>query len=356
MDPELQQIDHLLDDDTLFQSVKNDLSKRHPQTLRRGRRSTPVEVIVRMLLLKHLCDWSYEVTEHFVKDSLSLRQFCRVYLEKVPDDTVLIRWAQLISEPTLRALHEHLVREAVRRKLTRGRKLRVDTTAVETNIHYPTDSSLLQESVRVLSGMTKKVHDLAEAAGVHVRNFSRSAKRRALNILKFTKGRNDDANKAVKRAYQELCEITQRAVHQAKHLEKALKDSTSRKAKRFVERCASVIPTVEKIISQTRKRIVRNVKSLLPRELSVSTNRRPRFCAEVNAPSLRSLGIWSNFKKSTVASSVISKCCSHQAVTAISSSLQSRNTSNNSVIRQLILQLIVVFLPSTIKRGSNTFT
>lgn len=258
MDPELQQIDHLLDDDTLFQSVKNDLSKRHPQTLHRGRRSTPVEVIVRMLLLKHLYAWSYEDTEHFVKDSLSLRQFCRVYLEKVPDDTVLIRWVQLITEPTLRALHEHLVREAVQRKMTRSRKLRVDTTVVETNIHYPTDSSLLQDSVRVLSGITKKVDDLAEAAGVHVRDFSRSAKRRALNILKFTKGRNDDAKKAVKRAYQELCEIAQRAVHQAKHLEKALKDSTSRKAKQFVERCASVIPTVEKVISQTRKRIVRN--------------------------------------------------------------------------------------------------
>lgn len=258
MDPELQQIDHLLDDDTLFQRVKNDLSKRHPQTLRRGRRSTPVEVIVRMLLLKHLYAWSYEDTERFVKDSLSLRQFCRVYLERVPDDTVLIRWVQLITEPTLCALHEHLVREAARRKMTRGMKLRVDTTVVETNIHYPTDSSLLQDSVRVLSGMTKKVHDLAEAASVHVRDFGRSAKRRALNILKFTKSRNDDATKAVKRAYQELCEITQRAVHQAKRLEEALKKSTSRKAKRFVERCASVIPTVEKVISQTRKRIVRN--------------------------------------------------------------------------------------------------
>jgi IS5 family transposase len=74
-----------------------------------------------------------------------------VYLEKVPDHTVLIRWAQLITEPTLRALHEHVVREAARRKMTRGKKLRVHTTMVETNIHYPTDSSLLHDSVRVLS-------------------------------------------------------------------------------------------------------------------------------------------------------------------------------------------------------------
>ncbi len=260
MDPELEQIDHLLDDDTLFQTVKKDFSKRFPQTLRRGRHSTPVEVIVRMLLLKHLYNWSYEDTEHFVKDSLSLRQFCRVYLERVPDDTVLIRWAQLISEPTLRALHEHLVREAARRKITRGKKLRVDTTVVETNIHYPTDSSLLQDSVRVLSGMTKKVSDLAQAAGIGVRDFSRSAKRRALNILKFTKGKKDDAKKAVKRAYQELCEITQRAVHQATQVHDVLKENASDKAQRFVKEYTSLLPTIKKVIDQTRKRIVYDQK------------------------------------------------------------------------------------------------
>ena len=61
MDPELQQIDHLLDDDALFQTVKSDLSKRYPQTLRRGRRSTPVEVILRMLLVKHLTMFTFSV-------------------------------------------------------------------------------------------------------------------------------------------------------------------------------------------------------------------------------------------------------------------------------------------------------
>jgi transposase, IS5 family len=256
MDPILQQIDQLLDDDTLFLAVKNDLSKRFPQTLRRGRRSTPVEVTLRMLLLKHLYNWSYEDTEHFVKDSLSFRQFCRVYLDKVPDDTVLIRWANLISEPTLRTLHEHLVREAARRKMTRGKKLRVDTTVVETNIRYPTDSTLLQNSVRALSSMSKKVSSLATAAGVCVRDFSRSAKRRALNIIKFTKGRNDDAKKAVKRAYQELCEITQRAVHQVAQLQEALKENTSRTAQQFLKHSTQLLPPINNVIAQTRKRVI----------------------------------------------------------------------------------------------------
>lgn len=256
MDPVLQQIDQLLDNDVVFERVKSDLSKRYPQTLRRGRHSTPVEVIMRMLLLKHLYDWSYEDTERFVKDSLSLRQFSRVYLEHVPDDTVLIRWAGLISEGTLRMLHEHLVREAAQRKMTRGKKLRVDTTVVETNIHYPTDSSLLQDCVSVLSRLSRKVRELGKAAGVHVRDFSRSAKRRTLNIVKFTKGKKDEAKQAVKRAYAELCEITQRTVHQVTQLQDALKENTSPGAQQFLRQTAGLLPTVEKIIQQARKRVI----------------------------------------------------------------------------------------------------
>ena len=97
MEPVLTQLDQLLDEDTLFEAVKGDLSQRYPKTLVSGRRSTPVEVILRMLVVKHLYGWSYEQTEQWVSDSLVLRQFCRVYLEKVPDDTTLIRWANLIQ-------------------------------------------------------------------------------------------------------------------------------------------------------------------------------------------------------------------------------------------------------------------
>src|SRR3712207_8938607 len=78
MDPELTALDHLLDDDALFQQVKADLLRRYPHSGRKGRHSTPVEVILRMLVVKHLYQWSYEETEHFVNDSLVLRQFCRL--------------------------------------------------------------------------------------------------------------------------------------------------------------------------------------------------------------------------------------------------------------------------------------
>lgn len=88
-EPELAELDRLLDDDKLFKLLKADLLKRYPNSGRLGRHSTPVEVILRMLVVKRLYNWSYEQTEHFVSDSIVLRQFCRLYLESAPDDTTL---------------------------------------------------------------------------------------------------------------------------------------------------------------------------------------------------------------------------------------------------------------------------
>ena len=147
-EPVLRQLDTLLEDDELIQRLKADLARRAPNSLSRGRPSTPVEVILRLLVVKRLYDWSYEEVEHFVSDSLVLRQFCRVYLEKVPDDTTLLRWANLIEPATLEALNARVVTLACALKVTRGRKLRLDSTVVETTIHHPSDSSLLGDGDR----------------------------------------------------------------------------------------------------------------------------------------------------------------------------------------------------------------
>lgn len=84
MEPEMAALDRLLDDDQIFLRVKADLSKRHPNSSRLGRRSTPVEVILRMLIVRRLYDWSFEATERNVSDSLVLRQFCRLYFSPLP--------------------------------------------------------------------------------------------------------------------------------------------------------------------------------------------------------------------------------------------------------------------------------
>ena len=155
-EPELAQLDRLLDDDTILEKVKADLWRRYPNSARLGRHSTPVEVILRMLVVKRLYGFSYEQTEHFVSDSIVLRQFCRLYLEPAPDDTTLIRWANQIGSETVASLNERAVELARSLKVSRGRKLRVDSMVVETNIHHPTDSALLADGVRVLSRLLRR--------------------------------------------------------------------------------------------------------------------------------------------------------------------------------------------------------
>src|SRR6266700_1793596 len=172
-DPVLQQLDGLLDDDELYEQVRTDLGKRSRWTLVHGRHSTPVEVSLRMLICKHLYQWSFQETEEHVKDSLVLRWFCRVYFERVPDDTTLIRWMHTIRPETVHGLNDRIVHLAQQAKVINGRKLRADATCVPTNIHHPTDSGLLVDSVRALSRFVQRANHWSQTS------FARRSKRAA---------------------------------------------------------------------------------------------------------------------------------------------------------------------------------
>ena len=163
-EPELAELDRLLEDDKIFNQVKADLSRRRPHTTETGRPSTPVEVILRLLVVQHLYDWSYAQTEHFVGDSLVLRQFCRLGFQPMPHHTTLMRWANLLQAETMHRLLDRVTELACSLKVTRGRKLRIDSTVVATAIHYPTDSTLLADGVRVLSRLVQHAATALSAA------------------------------------------------------------------------------------------------------------------------------------------------------------------------------------------------
>src|SRR3954451_719781 len=150
-EPQLEQLDRLLDDDELFERVRDDLARRHPKTRSRGRPSTPVEVILRMLVAMRLYGWSYAQTEYFVNDSLVLRQFCRVYLERVPDDTTLIRWANTLGSETLERLNDGVVQQARSLNVARDAMHRVEAKVVETCKPPHPGSGLVGDGVRVVS-------------------------------------------------------------------------------------------------------------------------------------------------------------------------------------------------------------
>jgi transposase, IS5 family len=204
-EPELAQLDRLLDDDELFRLLKADLLNRYPNSGRLGRHSTPAEVILRMLVVKRLYGWSYEQTERLVCDSIVLRQFCRLYLEPVPDDTTLIRWANTIGSETVASLNDRAVELARSLKVTRGRKLRVDSMVVETNIHHPTDSALLADGVRVLSRLLRRAKkalptEVASRLGKKevFRTRNRSVRRVAQRLHRIARRKGEKARKELK--------------------------------------------------------------------------------------------------------------------------------------------------------------
>ena len=264
IDPELIEIDRILDDDELFQRIKHDLSQRYPKTLVTGRNSTPVEVILRLLAIKHLYNWSYEGTIRFVNDSLVLRWFCRIYLHRICTDKTLLRWANLIQPETLRLFSRRLSTIARELKLTRGRKLRTDGTVVETNIHHPTDSSLLADGVRVLSRLVKWgqaiLQDTSQVTAETFRDRNRSARSVARRIYESTRRRGEAAQASVRKAYQRLVSITQKSVGQAWQVLAVLEDRRDEQAQKVKASLEQFVPRVEQVISQAKRRVFEGEK------------------------------------------------------------------------------------------------
>jgi len=258
-EPELAELDVLLEDDELFKLLKADLLKRYPHSARLGRHSTPVEVILRMLVVKRLYGWSYEQTEHFVSDSIVLRQFCRLYLRSAPDDTTLIRWANLIGPKTLERLNERAVELARSLKVTRGRKLRTDATVVETNIHHPTDDALIADGVRIISRLVGRAKDLLPndvrrvVRGEPFRNRTRSAKRLAHKIARMALRRTREAKTGYRAAYQRLVEVAKASIKQAERVRSMLEDLPS--APKISEEISHFAGLLERAVWQTRRRV-----------------------------------------------------------------------------------------------------
>jgi len=156
-EPWMRGADVLLDDEELIDQVFEAQGRRWKRSRTRGRLQTPSEVVLRLLVLKHIRNWSYQSLEREVRANLVYRSFARIGGEKVPDAKTMGRLGQTIGPEVVAGLHRRIVELAVEKKVVQGRKMRVDTTVVETNIHYPTDSSLLGDGTRVLTRLMKKV-------------------------------------------------------------------------------------------------------------------------------------------------------------------------------------------------------
>jgi IS5 family transposase len=276
MDPELRRIDALLADDALVEAVWRALRHRRPQSARRGRPSTPAEVVLRLLVLKHLRGWSYERLEWEVRGNIVYRHFCRLAGGRVPDAKTLVRLGQVLGESVLREVLERVVGLAVAERVTRGRRLRIDTTVVEAPIRHPTDSGLCADAIRVVSRLVRRVVAAGVALPGPVRNVHRSVTRRLHEIGQAMRRRGEAGTAALRRPYRRLLAITRRVLRQAAQCTEAaaeqcpqLAPAQQRTVKRLAVSLHTILPRAHRIVAQTRARIVRGITTTADKVVSL---------------------------------------------------------------------------------------
>jgi transposase, IS5 family len=257
--------DEVLEDEQLVATIYEALAKRRPKSRSRGRQATPAEVVLRLMILKHVRNWSYYILEREVRANLVYRDFTRVGAAKMPDAKTMGRWGRALGPQVIKQVHGQIVEIARTKEVIEGRRMRVDTTVTETNIHHPTDSSLLGDGVRVLTRTMKKITKIAGEVGTKLRDRSRSVKLRVLDIARAARAKGPQSQEKLKRNYRQLLESTSRVVGQARQFSKEIADGIKR-SKDIVKQLAleglrqeidTMIPRVKQVMKQTRARIFR---------------------------------------------------------------------------------------------------
>lgn len=257
----LRKIDTVLEDEAVIDVVAHALEARWPQSRRRGRPGTPAEVVIRMLMLKHLFDWSYDDLEREVRANLVYRMFTRIDAGDVPDAKTILKIARALGPEVIAQLHRQVVEVAKRAGVTHGRRFRVDTTVVATNVHHPTDSTLLRDGVRVLTRTMQRASVGLGERAARVRNRLRSVTRRVL-IIGY-EARSPKTRDAMVKSYGRLIATTRAVLRDAATMGRRLRQrvrtadpSLRPMLRRAHAQLQAMRPLVQRVVDQTRARLL----------------------------------------------------------------------------------------------------
>src|ERR1700737_969227 len=257
-EPWMKEVDQLLEDAALVESVYDSQGKRHGKSRTHGRTQTPAEVALRLLILKHVRNWSYDTLEREVRANLVYRAFTRIGDEKVPDAKTLARLGQAIGPEVIGELHERLMELARERGVVQGRKMRVDTTVVETNVHYPTDSSLLGDGARVLTRTMKKIETQAGKLKRKVRDRRRSVSKRVIAIATASRHKGPEGEAKRKKQYGELLRYTRQILNDAKRVMGEVDEMPAKKKNGLSGLCehlTEMAGRVKQVVKQAKARV-----------------------------------------------------------------------------------------------------
>jgi IS5 family transposase len=245
MAEELRAISKILDDNPAIQDlVLHDLSDSRRQDV--GAPGMTADQVLRCGIIKQTHQFSYEKLAFHLGDSVSFRSFCRLPFGETPGSSSLQANIARIRPSTWEAVNQTVVRWAQERKLEKGRQVRIDSTAVETHIHYPQDSALLKDCVVALTRGMKALGDIVK---VRFSDHRRRARRRALAIVN-ARGMEHKAP-----LYRDLVRVTRQTAGEARVVIDQLKGNPDPTVMAVVEELKRLLGLTDRVIDQTVRRV-----------------------------------------------------------------------------------------------------
>ena len=267
----LAEVDGLLDDARFFEAFVPFFSARM------GRPSIPMETYLRMMFLRFRYKLGFETLCAEVADSIAWRRFCRIPLDSpVPHPTTLLKVTGRCGETAISALNEALLSKAAEAKLIRIDAVRADTTVVEANVAYPTDSGLLAKGVARMAVLAARLKAAGLAKRTGFRDRTRSVRRRAHDVAAWLRRRNDDAKEEVLVITGELAAIAVASASEARAVAANARRALARGGVAAAGKLAAMIAAleettaaVEQIAAQTRARLAGEIPDGATRVVSL---------------------------------------------------------------------------------------
>lgn len=237
---ELVRVDELLREERVMEPFL----RRFNET--KGRPGVPVSTYLSLMYLKFRYKMGYETLVSEVSDSIRWRQFCGIsYSERVPDASTLIKLTHKYGEETLQKLHGLILQNLIERKLVRGRKIRTDTTVIASDIHYPTDPSLLYDGLRRLRQKLIKVPRI----GLRLGRTITKAKKLIFAVAQALRRSDPKSRKRVRRINRRMIKLVRKTVSKVKSVLKRIKDRRIRK------HLKTTLKLTEKAAEQSEERL-----------------------------------------------------------------------------------------------------
>ena len=259
LEPVLQAISGFLDKhEEMIETIRGDLRRglKNPDT---GRNGLTAQQVLRSLVLMRVKNWDYRELRERIADGYTLRQFTDFYCRPVPKHDAFQRAFIQLTPQTLRTVNELLVQAAVALGLEDGKRLRVDTTVVQTDIHHPTDNTLLWDVVRVVTRLVGRLAAAIERRIKGFRNRTRAARRRMQALQRMTTTQRHERQTGKDRELIGIAEeVVGRARAALRHTRKVrgkdlLSDLAIEALRKEIERYCGL---GERVIDQARRRVI----------------------------------------------------------------------------------------------------